>query len=340
MIDEKYYNYSREEITETDFWTNRLYNIAYDKVKDRKFPIVIPTYNRPENLFIKWATSNFTEDETWPIYLVVRKSQVNMYLESPYVKGYDYINVLGFEDDEINDIGKVRKKIVEHFSKSEQCVFMFDDDITKFTYTVPFKREKTNSKISLSVKNPKSPARVFAMWQVAMEHAMSIREDLIISNAMIAGFNWIDKFCDEDTSIKFMSGPQTLAVCINLKNFIKYDINYRTLINNGHDDIDMLIRAILAGCTTCEFRWLSYFISGIGTDILGFETVEKRFTQQYNEMYAHYNNIDFISWKHAKFDNVGINWRKAIKYHNEKIPNSIPINNNDLLHNLPKELGI
>lgn len=338
MIESKYYDFKRDEVLTTDFWTNRLCDKAYDIVKERKFPIVIPTYNRPENKFIQWATSSFTEEENWPIYLVVRKSQVATYEESKYVKGFDYVHVLGFEDDEINDIGKVRKKIVEHFSTSEQCIFMFDDDITKFSYTVPYKREKSGSNISLSVQ-PESPARVFAMWQLAMETAMSLRDDLIISNAMIAGFNWIDKFCDEDMSIKFMSGPQTLAVCINLDNFKKYSINYRTLVGNGHDDIDMLIRAIMAGCTACEFRWLSYYSPGIGTDILGFETVEKRFTQQYNEMYAHYSDLDFVKWKHAKLDNVGINWRRAIKYHNE-LDGVTPIDTDKLMYNLPEILDI
>lgn len=340
MIDSKYYLATKENITESDFWTNKLYNKAYDVVKDRKFPIVIPTYNRPENKFIQWATSTFTDDENWPIYLVVRESQVEQYEASPYVKDFDYVHVIGFTDSEIDDIGKVRKKIVEHFSKTEDCVFMFDDDITGFTYTAPFKRA-SGSNISMSVK-PKSTARVFAMWQLAMETAMSKRDDLIISNAMIAGFNWMPDFCDEEQSIRFMSGPQTLAVCINLKTFNKYNLNYRTLIGNGHDDVDLLIRALLAGCTSCEFRWLSYQSPGIGTDILNFASVEQRFKQQYDEMYAHYSEVDFVKWKHAKngkqLDNVGINWRRAIKYHNENITDAEPLV--DRFYNLPKELNL
>lgn len=341
MIDNKYYEVDKEHLTESDFWTNRLYNKAYDEVKDRKFPIIIPTYNRPDNKFIQWATSTFAKDETWPIYLVVRKSQVEQYKASKYVDGYDYINVVGFEDSEIDDIGKVRKKIVEHFSKTCKCVFMFDDDITGFTYTVPYKREKSGSNISFSLRDVKSPARIFAMWQLAMETAINKRNDLIISNAMMAGFNWIPEFCDEEASLRFMSGPQTLAVCINLDTFKKYSLNYRTLIGNGHDDVDLLIRSILAGCTTCEFRWLSYTSPGIGTDILNFESVEKRFTQQYNEMYSHYSDIDFVKWKHAKngksLDNVGINWARAIKYHNN-IPTATSLN--ERICNLVTELNI
>lgn len=343
MIDDKYYSVKKEDLGTTDFWTNRLYREAYEKVKDRKFPIVIPSYNRPENLFLQWVNDTFTEDETWPIYIVVRASQKEQYEQSKYVVGKDYIHITAFEDSRIDDIGKVRKTIVEHFSKTEKCVFMFDDDITNFGYTVPFKREKTGTNISFSYK-PESPARVFAMWQYAMEKASEIRNDLIISCAMIAGFNWIDQFCDEDEGLRFMSGPQTLAVCINLDTFKKFDINYRTMKGNGHDDIDMLIRALQAGATTAEFRWLSYCSPGIGTDILYFNSVRERFALQYQEMYNNFHDVDFVKWKHAKEDkpnskdNVGINWRRAIKYHNETLTDMPSIDVR--AYNLAKELNI
>lgn len=355
MIDEKYYGIEKENITSTDFWTNRLYNTAYEIVKDRQFPIVIPSYNRPENLFLKWVDSSFT-DETWPIYIVVRKSQVESYEASKYVFGKDYIKIVGIEDSYIDDIGKVRKAIVEHFSDSNKCVFMFDDDITKFSYTAPYTRD-SGAKISMSV-DVKSPARVFAMWQLAMEKAIEIRDDLIVSCAMIAGFNWVDTFCDEEESLRYMSGPQTLAVCINLDAFKKFNINYRTLKGNGHDDIDLLIRALLKGATTAEFRWISYNSPGIGTDILDFDSVDARFTQQYNEMYAHFSDINFVKWKHAKHDNVGINWKKAIDYHNNNFENKVgevenkeeeqslflfdiaPTTSTKRIYNLVKELNI
>lgn len=342
MIDEKYYELDREGVISSDFWTNRLYEVAYSKVGDKKYPIVIPSYNRPENGFCKWATARFDPNETWPIYIVVRDSQVKQYEESKYIKGYDYIKVVGFPDSEIDDIGKVRKKIVEHFSKTESCIFMLDDDLTRFTYTVPYKRE-SGAKISLSLtKEIESPARVFAMWQLAHERAILLRDDLITSAPMIAGFNWETSFCDEAQSLRFMSGPQSLAVCLNLKTFDKYNINYRSIIGNGHDDIDLLIRALLAGCTTCEFRWISYFNPGIGTSILNFESVEKRFAQQYQEMYDNFHDVDFVKWKHSKggkaLDNVGVNWARAIKYHDEVLTNATPIGTR--FYNLVDELNI
>lgn len=339
MISKKYYRITKKDcLIESDFWTNRLYKTAYEIVKDRQFPIVIPTYNRPENLFLQWAISTFDKNESWPIYLVVRKSQVKMYKESKYVKDYDYIHVIGFNDDEIDDIGKVRKKIVNYFSKRYSCIFMFDDDITNFTYLVPYKR-KTGMLVSQTITNINT-ARLFAMWQLAMETAISKRADLIISNTIISAFNWTPGLCDEEGSMKFMSGPQNLAVCINLKVFKKYKLNYRTIIGNGHDDIDLLIRAILAGCTVCEFRWLSFCSPGIKTDILNFDNIYDRFAFQFNEMYNNFSDIDFVKFnygKNGKPNTVGINWSRAIKYHNS-LEQAIPLDTR--FYNLVKELDL
>ena len=58
---------------------------------------------------------------------------------------------------------------------------------------------------------------------------------------MVQGFSWDEKFCDSETSLRFMAGPHTLVTCLNLDVFKKKNLNYRTIRGNGHDDIDLLI---------------------------------------------------------------------------------------------------
>lgn len=321
MIDNKYYNIKKEDLMNSDFWTNEFYRKAYELIKDEdKFPIVIPTYNRPENKFIQYATSHMYNGTSWPIYLVVRKSQEKMYNDSQYVKGFNYVNVLAFDDNEIDDIGKVRKKIVEYFTGKTRFLFMLDDDIDKIVYTTPYTRE-TGSRVSLSLVPSYGftvdIGRVFAMWQISMLYANSLVKDLILSCAMVQGFSWDEKFCDDEMSLRYMAGPHTLVTCLNLDTFKNKNLNYRTIKGNGHDDIDLLIRALLAGCTTCEFRWLTFYNPGAGTSMLDFNSVKERFTKQYEEMYNNFNDVSFIKWRNRKdIPNVGINWNAAIDYHN------------------------
>ena len=62
------------------FWTEELYEKAYNIVKDRKYPIIIPSYNRPQPIVLDKFFNDFTEEYNWPIYFIVRKSQEEEYI--------------------------------------------------------------------------------------------------------------------------------------------------------------------------------------------------------------------------------------------------------------------
>ena len=342
MIDEKYYAFDKTNVVESDFWTNNLYNMAYDKVKDRKYPLIIPSYNRPNNNMIKYIYENVDPSEPWDIRFLVRKSQKEAYEVNEYFQKCDFVTTLALEDELINDIGKVREQAVNYFMDKSQCIFMMDDDVTGLFYTVPFMRA-SGAKISLEV-GPKIAkrnfARVLAMWQVAMEESIKIHNSLIISCPMIAGFSWAEKYCDSDISLKFISGAQVCCLCINVDNCKKYDVNFRTGKGNGHEDKDFVIRAIQKGCMTAEYRWLAYNCETMGTELLN-TAVKDRMAQQYDEMYANFPDVDFIRWVDGDrngFKNVRINWNKAMKYYNDFTGENITKDTNK--NNLAEILGL
>ena len=306
---------SPEELLAIDCWTNKLYNEAYDIVKDRLYPVVIPTYNRPQCNFLKWVTEIVQKGYEWPIYLVVRKSQKEMYENSEYVKFFDYIHVKAFPDEMIDDIGKVREQIVNAFSKQYECIFMFDDDITNFSHSVPWVRSNGEPKAQ-SVKS-NNFGKTMAMWQIAMEYAIK-KYDVFSSTGMMQGFSWVPDFINVESSIRILSGLPTLAVCINLRKLKELNLNYRTIIGNGHDDLDLLIRCLQKGALTAEFRWMTYSSPGIGTDILNFNTVEERFAIQQEEMYKNYKDVPFVKFYTPRgLPNVGIYWNKLLDFYKD-----------------------
>ena len=333
MIEDRYYNHTKSELLDTDFWTNRLYECAYDRVKNRKYPLIIPSYNRPNNLMIKYIYNNTDANEPWDIYFLVRESQQEQYENNEYFKKLDYVKTLPFKDEEINDIGKVREKAVEYFKNKAECIIMMDDDVQGLSYTVPFMRP-SGGKISLYVSekacNKKiNFSRIIEMWQVAMEEAIKINDRLIISCPMISGFSWAEDYCDSIKALKFMSGAQVCCICINVDNCIKYDVNFRTAVNNGHEDKDFVIRAVLAGCATAEFRWLAYQCASMGTDLRNV-AVKERMSQQHDEMYNNFKDVDFVKYiiDRNDFKNVRINWNKATKYYNSLTGDNINKDNN------------
>ena len=306
---------SIEELLSVDCWSNTLYENAYDIVKDRLFPVVIPTYNRPNCGFLKWVTNVVVPGYEYPIYLIVRKSQQEMYESSEYVKYNDYIHVKSFPDELIDDIGKVRQQIVNAFSKQYDCLFMFDDDITNFCHSVPWHRSNGEPKAQ-SVKT-KNFGKTMAMWQIAMEYAVK-KYNVTFSTGMLQGFSWVPEFVNVEHSIRLLSGLPTLAVCVNVKNLKENNLNYRTLIGNGHDDLDLYIRCLQKGLVSAEFRWMTYSSPGIGTDILHFNSVHERFKIQQEEMYANYKDVEFVKFYTPRgLPNVGINWRKLLEYYKE-----------------------
>lgn len=325
MIEDKYYNIDKENLTKSDFWTNELYRTAYNNIEEKdRCPLVIPSYNRPENIISKYIFEYTKDDEQWPVVFVVRESQEVDYKESYYIKNNSNIYIISFPDKEINDIGKTRAKIVDYFkAKSFPFIFISDDDNFKFFYSLPFTRS-TGTRISYYYHDNNSFPRFMAMWQTAMQQAVDYRNNVIISCPMIAGFSWVDKFCDIDLSIKYVSGPQVALTCLNMNAIRESGLNYKTIKDNGHEDKDFLIRALLDGYITAEFRWLTYFNGGMKNELLKTSSIEERFKQQYEEMRKNFPDVEFIKWiTNKKLYNVGIHWSRALKYHNENFKDDV-----------------
>lgn len=333
MIDSKYYDIaSLTEVANTDFWTNKLYNKAYEMVSTRKkFPLVIPSYNRPHNKITEYILDHITPEEPWDIYVAVRKSQQADYEADENFKKIPCMHTLPFEDDLINDAGKVRGKIVEYFTDKVDGLFMMDDDVFDFAYTAPFKRP-SGSKISVAVTDKvrkENLGRLLAMWQVAMEETMKLHDNVIITCPMIAGFSWAESFCDSELSLKMMSGAQVCCLGINTKACKKFDVNFRTSKGNGHEDKDFVIRALLKGAMTAEYRWLTYSCPSMGKDFLN-TGVKERMAQQHDEMYANFKDVEFMRWivDRNDYKNVRINWNRATKYYNNLTGSNITKENN------------
>lgn len=343
MIDAKYYDVmDLTKVPETDFWTNKLYNKAYEMVGTRKkFPLVIPSYNRPSNRITEYIMNHITDTEPWDIYIAVRKSQQAAYEADENFKKISCMHTLAFDDDLIDDAGKVRGKIVEYFTDKVDGLFMMDDDVFDLTYTAPFKRS-TGSKISVAVTDKarkENLGRILAMWQVAMEETFKLHNNVIITCPMIAGFSWAETFCDPDLGIKVMSGAQVCCLGINLNACKKYDVNFRTSKGNGHEDKDFVIRALLKGCMTAEYRWLAYSCPSMGKDFLN-TGVKERMAQQHDEMYANFSDVDFVKWivDRNDYKNVRINWNKATKAYNKLSGENITKDNNK--YDLSSILGL
>lgn len=346
MIDTKYYSVDKDQQLSSDFWTVQLYKSAYELIDEKdRFPIVIPSYNRPDCLFLEWVHSTLQNSgETWPIYLMVRDSQVDMYKNASMIKGYDFIHVISRPDEEIDDVGKARKAILSYFFDKTDWVFMLDDDVFEVGFTVPIARK--NSLASGIVKNTNF-ARVFAMWQRAIQVAQKYRPDDLFETAMyVNSFAWMPECCDPSRSVCYGKGTTGVCTAINIKFAKNHGLNFNTIKGNGHDDANFVIRCLLNGGIAAFFSWLVFrcdngFNDKSKHEVFSDEDMVARFKRQQTELRSIFHDCPFLKCtaaKSNKYDVVNIDWRKAVKYHNENFKDYPPLDYKKRLFDLSEEM--
>lgn len=334
MNNEEYLEMYNQLIKESnngyDYWTTDLYNKAYEIVKDRLFPVVVPSYNRPDNLFSKFCNDFMKPGEEYPIYFVVRDSQREAYMNAPYIQGREYMRVISFPDEEIDNIGKTRAKIVSYFQNKVDNIIMFDDDVLDGSFTVPsYKADGVDVKSKLltlrssqSKKAEESPffkptsfGRMLAMWQVMHEIAVE-KYNIGLSTCLSAGFAYMPDYCLQKSSIRLYSGCFAAFVALNLKLIKEHDINYRTILGNGHEDIDFQIRCLEDKIPMCEFRWLQFAFDGTVSTEMGrtYTDGKERYKVQAEELQNNFSHLPYLKYMCRRgVYNVRVNWNKYIE---------------------------
>lgn len=302
-----------------EWWTNVLYNSAYDLVKNRKFPVTIPGYNRPALPTLKnLGVGNYTEDLNWPFVVIVRESQKQMYEEA--TKDYKYVEIKAFPDEIINNAGAVRRTTQKWLnSLGIKATFQMDDDVGYLGYSYAGRKEDgyPKSQYRRPKHDPFSSARVLAMWQIAMEKAMAL-DDVVISCGQQIAFSWKDDYCRSSESYRLLRGPMTQVVCFNIEKLCKEGIYHNNNANVGFDDIDFTLRVIESGNKTCLFPWLVYGCEALGGgngDSTTEEKLRERFKINQEKLKALHQDKPYVSFRPKRgLDQVCIRWRSARKY--------------------------
>lgn len=293
-------------------WLIDFYNCAYENITTEKIPVVMPSYNRFENnRFLDNVRENMKED--WPIYVVVRKSQKKLY-EQNY-GDIPNVTFVAFKDEDINNIGKTRIKIIEYFTKRFDHIFTVDDDLQMIIQTKAKSSDPTY-KIQEKLfenRNLSDPARIFAMWQLCHLHLVNKYEGCYCTYAYINSFI-INLYYSEEKSYN-IGGKAICALCLDLKKMKKYKLNYLSSTDTGHEDIDLVIRAMKYKLYPISIKCINFkaTISNVSviTKDMNFETVKDRVILQNKILVEKYKDNPYISLN--KRDNLIFNWNKYLE---------------------------
>ena len=135
-------------------------------------------------------------------------------------------------------------------------------------------------------------ARVFAMWQLAMEESIK-RDNVVISCGMPIAFCWKNEYCQQAQSYQLSRGAMTQVVCFNVEELTKSGIYHKHNPEVGFDDIDFTIRCLEAGKNVCCYPWLVEKCEPMGQGaIVG--NLQERFIKNNNILKQ--NHGDKPSW--------------------------------------------
>ena len=332
------------------FWTEELYEKAYDIVKDRKFPIVIPSYNRPDPIVIKKYFNDFTEEYNWPVWFIVRDSQKNEY--SKYLNENKYIKLVSFPDDQINDFGKVKMKCLTYaYDQGYKRIFSMDDDMyslgintktltrtgnyaarpiksTDYEKYEPIKNN-LNEIIETNEKyNPSkycNSSKFFAVWQLASEICFDKYNALIVF-PNIKSYSWPLDNIDEEASVRLICGKSP-AHCLNVEEIIKRPYKYESDRAVGFSDLDFMINLYENKDISCQLPWLYYEMPDDYMSVQNYEwfkNLDERLEKSTEVLFSKHPNTIFIERIFKKLKNGEV-VRSGVKLDNRKIRKDLGI---------------
>lgn len=293
------------------WWTREFYDSAFEMIEnDDRYPIIIPSYNRPLSNIVKVFVKNDIENIRWPVYIFVRESQRKLYEE---VSENKYCNIVSFPDEEICNAGLVRRKMNEYIhNKGFKAAFSLDDDLVGIGYT---EMGKTKSgKDSAKIVRDSNIFRVLSMWQISMDYAIN-KYNVMMSGLMPMFISWKPEYTTPDQSMLWNRGLPSQAVCLNIDGLMNNDLLYEDNNVCGHEDISLTIKCIEKGKTICVFPFMAHSAPTMSIENWDFNSMRERFSIQQERMINRYGYIDWVSFVEKRdLPQVVIKWPKARKY--------------------------
>jgi dCMP deaminase len=297
-----------DDIYTKQWWTDILYDKAYDIVKDRKYPVLIPSYNRPNPNTVSSVLSGMTDEYNYPIYVFVRKSQADQYEKLNHNK---YVTFVKFPDSCVDNVGKVRHLMNKWaISKGFNVAIIMDDDLTSIEYTV--KGIRGDGFIKAKCSPNRDIAKILAMMQYSMERAIS-KYGVTIGGYMPMFSSWKPEYCDVTQSILTYRGIPSQVFILNIKKMFDNGIYYNQT-GLVHEDIAATIDTLKLGLPICVMPFITYTANPMDVQNWNYKTMRERFDNQDVHMKEKYSGIEWVSFVEKRdLPQTTINWRRYRK---------------------------
>ena len=308
--------YNGKYIVDMDCWTISFAKTINEQIKPSdRYPIFVPSYNRYNDnaIFI----SIMRDYSTWPVFVIVRKSQYDN-----YVKSYNcsHITIIPIDDNKITDAGMAHAACI-NVSESDN-LFVIDDDIIPHINAEAINIESNKIK-SMPVYGVQNFDLIFAFWQCIHEHLINKYTNCCCTTIEDKSFNF-DVKSIYDLSYgphKFMCG-----VCFNKQRL--NNLNYRSCSVYGHDDIDLMFQLAQNSYFPLSIKPLTFTSNKYGN--WGYNTLDERLISQFEMLNSNWGDCSYVKLDENK---------KIFTIDFKKFFNLYPHLKINKVRNLSKELG-
>lgn len=219
----------------------------YETLKDEplKYPICVPSYNRPDNGFIQWVkkTPNLPKEN---LYMFIRNTPEQKTLYKPLSKWVNLVLIPA----STKDVGETRRHIIDWGVKhGHKLLFMLDDRVNGVWWLEPVVR---NGKAYLDVAKDSTPTQAFKLW--ADQHILN---GMLMTGISSKGFHWMtDRI---NYPIEPLNGTG-VAVCIGVSpiELVNSGVNYKSISEAGVEDLQILYQLLINKLPFCMLHDFCY----------------------------------------------------------------------------------
>lgn len=299
----------------TKHWTELMHDYAYEVVKNRKWPVLIPSYANPSPVVVNKVLCGMDENYNYPIIIFVRNSQRAEYEAA---NTNPYVTIVSEEDSLICDAGLARKQsLIWLYSNGYSHAFSMDDDAIGLGMTKRGYTGKGDPK-SEAIKDT-NIAKVLAAWQLSMESLEARYSNVALTAPYPIGFSWKNEYSWSSESALLYRGNLNQVVCLNVNNLVENSIMYESNKLSGHEDIDLNLQCLQKGLMLATFPFIWYSTPPMNIDnFKNFgSTMHDRFKAQQEIMMKNWGDFPYVTFRDKRsLPQVIPNFRKYRKDHN------------------------
>lgn len=218
----------------------------FEEIKNEplKYPICVPSYDRPNNPFIEWVKTSKFDIPKDNLFMFIRNTPEQKALYEPL---NNLVNLVLISKD-TKDVGDTRAQIVKWGQKhNHELLFMLDDTVKGVWWLTTIERK---GQVFLDMSRVSTPKVAFQIW--AEEH---LRNKMIATSIGWKGFHWMPNRIN--LPIESLNGA-ALSGCIGISpmKWLEAGINYKPMEETGVEELYLayqLLKNKLPFCLLADF---------------------------------------------------------------------------------------